>query len=349
MTKSLDQEITLTLTAESIPFRDGEIRLALVPFPLKRKDGSYKIGTNATPYIVFPDNRAYLFNDIFDCTMALPWPGGSPITLTEREDIDDAAWDIFRKYGLIVGEFLSDPWGESDTTSQIAPDSDPEGNAWHAVDELLSDAISPSESESEPDYDWLSEQHAQFSELAPDVSDTNGSSLPLPAGSVTSSPAKKRKSHSARQQSTMPLQGKEPPADLTPNNLPASCVDDFFDALWETVQAHWHRVDHFEPGDWEACALSNGGFYLSPPGPPQIVTFADADRKPLSAYFTGSFHINQMPVEAMSHDAFGVTCCLLVLHSMKHHALFNALNAFAVQHPERSAIQRAMRASLSTP
>ena len=36
------RKLAVRLTPESIPFRDGVIRMALVPFPRKRKDGTYK-------------------------------------------------------------------------------------------------------------------------------------------------------------------------------------------------------------------------------------------------------------------------------------------------------------------
>lgn len=84
----------LQLTAECIPFRDGVIRMALKPFPRKRKDGTYKLGQNSTPYLVFPDNSACEFNLLFDLAVPLAWTDKTLLTLEEREDLDGAAWDI---------------------------------------------------------------------------------------------------------------------------------------------------------------------------------------------------------------------------------------------------------------
>jgi hypothetical protein len=74
------RKLSVRLTPETIPFREGEIRIGLVPFPRKRKDGTYKIGQDSTPYLVFPDNTAYAFNLLFEADLPLPWTDGTPIT-----------------------------------------------------------------------------------------------------------------------------------------------------------------------------------------------------------------------------------------------------------------------------
>jgi hypothetical protein len=101
------------LTKESIPFRESVIRIALWPFPRQRKDGTYKVAQSCTPYLVFPDKSACKFNDLFDRSVVLQWPNGSPITLREREEIDDAAWGIMLKYGLFVGAFFRHVFDDS--------------------------------------------------------------------------------------------------------------------------------------------------------------------------------------------------------------------------------------------
>ena len=111
------RKLAVRLTPESIPFRDGVIRMALTPFPRKRKDGTYKLGQNSTPYLVFPDNSACEFNLIFDLAVPLAWTDKTLLTMEERDDLDAAAWDIMRKYGLLVGAF--DPNVFSSETPEI--------------------------------------------------------------------------------------------------------------------------------------------------------------------------------------------------------------------------------------
>ena len=111
------RKLAVRLTPESIPFRDGVIRMALTPFPRKRKDGTYKLGQNSTPYLVFPDNSACEFNLIFDLAVPLAWTDKTLLTMEERDDLDGAAWDIMRKYGLLVGAF--DPNVFSSETPEI--------------------------------------------------------------------------------------------------------------------------------------------------------------------------------------------------------------------------------------
>jgi hypothetical protein len=129
------RKLSVRLTPETIPFREGEIRIGLVPFPRKRKDGTYKIGQDSTPYLVFPDNTAYAFNLLFEAHLPLPWTDGTPITLEERERLDDAGWGIMLKYGLIIGEFLTNAFSDSQQSNQdlVSSESNAGGySAWIA-------------------------------------------------------------------------------------------------------------------------------------------------------------------------------------------------------------------------
>lgn len=101
---SLHRSVKVTRVPETFRLRESMMRIAIKPFPRKRRDGTYKTPQTATVYVVFPDNTSLEFEQFFSETVQ--WIDGSTLSNGEIDELDSSIWKIIRNYGFQISRFI---------------------------------------------------------------------------------------------------------------------------------------------------------------------------------------------------------------------------------------------------